>query len=159
MNWNTSYLVVFNRSFVYVYRFKHFRFEHFNPENSLFINIFPLFWKYHLKHAFVCLSIIIYYYFFILFYFFTGVFLAKALQDGRLVDLPLSTPFLKLLCQGDVACPVNVDKRKGYRSGSQPPLEEDPMTSSVFSQVNPSPCKSYLGLLFIYLFSNFTVNL
>ena len=97
--------------------------------------------------------------FLFIFFFFTGVFLAKALQDGRLVDLPLSTPFLKLLCQGDVVCPVNVDKRKGYRSGSQPPLEEDPMTSSVFSQVNPSPCKSYLGLLFIYLFSNFTVNL
>lgn len=31
---------------------------------------------------------------------FLGVFLAKALQDGRLVDLPLSTPFLRLLCQG-----------------------------------------------------------
>ena len=28
-----------------------------------------------------------------------GVFLAKTLQDNRLVDLPLSTPFLKLLCQ------------------------------------------------------------
>ena len=28
-----------------------------------------------------------------------GVFLAKTLQDSRLVDLPLSTPFLKLLCQ------------------------------------------------------------
>merc|ERR550534_3214306 len=32
-------------------------------------------------------------------FWFLGVFLAKALQDGRLVDLPLSTPFLKLLCQ------------------------------------------------------------
>ena len=28
-----------------------------------------------------------------------GVFLAKVLQDSRLVDVPLSTPFLKLLCQ------------------------------------------------------------
>ena len=28
-----------------------------------------------------------------------GVFMAKTLQDSRLVDLPLSTPFLKLLCQ------------------------------------------------------------
>ncbi|KAK8786099.1 hypothetical protein V5799_007534 [Amblyomma americanum] len=31
---------------------------------------------------------------------FLGIFLAKALQDGRLVDLPLSRPFLRLLCQG-----------------------------------------------------------
>ena len=64
------------------------------------------------------------------------MFLAKALQDGRLVDLPLSTPFLKLLCQGDVSCPINPDKRKANRAGSQPPVEEDPMTSSVFSQVS-----------------------
>ena len=41
----------------------------------------------------------------IFFFLFEGVFLAKALQDGRLVDLPLSTPFLKLLCQGEVSCP------------------------------------------------------
>ena len=32
-----------------------------------------------------------------------GVFLAKTLQDARLVDLPLSTPFLKLLCGGEVS--------------------------------------------------------
>lgn len=31
-------------------------------------------------------------------FWFLGVFLAKVLQDGRLVDLPLSAPFLKLLC-------------------------------------------------------------
>lgn len=31
---------------------------------------------------------------------FLGIFLAKALQDNRLVDLPLSLPFLKLLCRG-----------------------------------------------------------
>ncbi|XP_057377283.1 E3 ubiquitin-protein ligase Ufd4-like [Daphnia carinata] len=96
-------------------------------------------------------------------YWFLGVFLAKALQDGRLVDLPLSTPFLKLLCQGDVSCPaqqpvfVNSDSKraKTYRAGSHPPPQqppppptpvpssqqqqqqqevEDPMTSSVFSQ-------------------------
>lgn len=29
---------------------------------------------------------------------FIGVFLAKALQDNRLIDLPLSLPFLKILC-------------------------------------------------------------
>ena len=31
-----------------------------------------------------------------------GVFLAKVLQDSRLVDVPLSTPFLKLLCQVNI---------------------------------------------------------
>ena len=31
-----------------------------------------------------------------------GVFLAKTLQDARLVDLPLSPAFLKLLCGGMV---------------------------------------------------------
>ena len=40
-----------------------------------------------------------------------GVFLAKSLQDSRLVDLPLSLPFLKLLCwsrnsdTGSLLCP------------------------------------------------------
>jgi len=33
---------------------------------------------------------------------FLGCLLAKALQDGRLVDIPLSRPFLKLLCSGEV---------------------------------------------------------
>lgn len=35
-------------------------------------------------------------------FWFLGIFLAKVLQDNRLVDLPLSTPFLKLLCQGEI---------------------------------------------------------
>lgn len=33
---------------------------------------------------------------------FLGIFLAKVLQDNRLVDLPLSMPFLKLMCHGEV---------------------------------------------------------
>ncbi|KAK7477746.1 hypothetical protein BaRGS_00031034 [Batillaria attramentaria] len=33
---------------------------------------------------------------------FMGTLLAKCLQDGRLIDLPLSRPFLKLLCMGEV---------------------------------------------------------
>jgi len=35
-------------------------------------------------------------------FWFCGVMFAKCLQDGRLIDLPLSRPFLKLLCAGDV---------------------------------------------------------
>ncbi|XP_033978177.1 E3 ubiquitin-protein ligase HECTD1 [Trematomus bernacchii] len=33
---------------------------------------------------------------------FLGVFLAKCIQDNRLVDLPVSQPFFKLLCMGDI---------------------------------------------------------
>ena len=36
-------------------------------------------------------------------FWFLGSFLAKTLQDNRLVDLPLSRPFLKLLCQGEIS--------------------------------------------------------
>lgn len=31
---------------------------------------------------------------------FLGIFLAKCLQDNRLVDIPLSSPFFKMLCAG-----------------------------------------------------------
>ncbi|XP_053567838.1 E3 ubiquitin-protein ligase HECTD1 [Bombina bombina] len=33
---------------------------------------------------------------------FLGVFLAKCIQDNRLVDLPISKPFFRLMCMGDV---------------------------------------------------------
>ena len=36
-------------------------------------------------------------------FWFLGVFLAKTLQDNRLVDLPLSNPLLKLICQGEIS--------------------------------------------------------
>ena len=36
-------------------------------------------------------------------FWFLGAFLAKTLQDNRLVDLPLSRSFLKILCQGEIS--------------------------------------------------------
>ncbi|KAM9294001.1 E3 ubiquitin-protein ligase HECTD1 isoform 2-T2 [Gastrophryne carolinensis] len=33
---------------------------------------------------------------------FLGIFLAKCIQDNRLVDLPISKPFFKLMCMGDI---------------------------------------------------------
>ena len=36
-------------------------------------------------------------------FWFLGVFLAKTLQDNRLVDLPLSNALLKLICQGEIS--------------------------------------------------------
>lgn len=35
-------------------------------------------------------------------FLFLGIFLAKCIQDNRLVDLPFSQPFFKLLCMGDI---------------------------------------------------------
>lgn len=35
-------------------------------------------------------------------FFFFGTLLAKCLQDKRLIDMPLSRPFLKLMCMGEV---------------------------------------------------------
>lgn len=68
-------------------------------------------------------------------FWFLGVFLAKVLQDNRLVDLPLSRSFLKLMCHGDIQNTVN--ERIGFggvvtqKRGSQ---EEDIMTASLISE-------------------------
>ncbi|XP_045131786.1 E3 ubiquitin-protein ligase HECTD1-like isoform X6 [Portunus trituberculatus] len=69
---------------------------------------------------------------------FLGIFLAKTLQDNRLVDLPLSRPFLKLMCHGEFA---NVKDRGLAGSSVKPrggfsslPMEEDLMTSSIISE-------------------------
>ncbi|XP_069935867.1 E3 ubiquitin-protein ligase HECTD1 isoform X2 [Cherax quadricarinatus] len=69
---------------------------------------------------------------------FLGIFLAKTLQDNRLVDLPLSRPFLKLMCHGEFA---NVKDRGITGSYAKPrgglsslPVEEDLMTSSIISE-------------------------
>ena len=51
-------------------------------------------------------------------FWFLGVFLAKTLQDNRLVDLPLSYPFLKLLCQGEVSALVK-EKSHIVQAGMQ----------------------------------------
>ncbi|XP_015248026.1 PREDICTED: E3 ubiquitin-protein ligase HECTD1 [Cyprinodon variegatus] len=49
---------------------------------------------------------------------FLGIFLAKCIQDNRLVDLPVSQPFFKLLCMGDIK--ANMSKLL-YQSRSSPP--------------------------------------
>ncbi|GAB6021555.1 hypothetical protein CHUAL_004153 [Chamberlinius hualienensis] len=58
-----------------------------------------------------------------------GVFLAKTLQDNRLVDLPLSLPFLKLMCQGEIS--ANVRERS---IGKGPKVDLDAMISSTISE-------------------------
>ena len=60
------------------------------------------------------------------YFWFLGVFIAKVLQDGRLVDLPLSNSFLQLLCHNKTLSKVRVPH------AVKP--NEDPMTSSVMSE-------------------------
>lgn len=64
-------------------------------------------------------------------FYFLGVFLAKVLQDNRLVDLPLSRSFLKLMCNGDIQKTVN--ERIGFAS-IRKTVEDDVMTSSFISE-------------------------
>ncbi|KAK9885691.1 hypothetical protein WA026_012456 [Henosepilachna vigintioctopunctata] len=64
-------------------------------------------------------------------FWFLGVFLAKVLQDNRLVDLPLSRSFLKLMCHGEILNAVN--ERIGF-AGSRKATEDDIMTSSLISE-------------------------
>lgn len=61
-------------------------------------------------------------------FWFLGVFLAKVLQDGRLVDLPLSKSFLQLLCHNKILS----DTRKLTALSKK--FNDDIMTSSVMSE-------------------------
>lgn len=60
-------------------------------------------------------------------FWFLGVFLAKVLQDGRLVDLPLSRALLKLMCGGDARFRDDGAATPGAAAAS------DVMTSSLIS--------------------------
>ena len=62
------------------------------------------------------------------------VFLAKTLQNSRLVDLPLSPAFLKLLCGGEVSGCVR--ESSTIVTMYSPELLEDVMTSSLLSVVS-----------------------
>ena len=82
------------------------------PPSPLFQKVTQLFWK-------------------------LGVLLAKTLQDARLVDLPLSSAFFKLLCGGE----VSGRDGEGYSdivTRYSPELLEDVMTSSLLSTVSES---------------------
>lgn len=65
------------------------------------------------------------------YFWFLGVFLAKVLQDNRLVDLPLSKSFLKLMCHGEIQNTVN--ERIGFVSVRKT-TDDDIMTSSYISE-------------------------
>lgn len=54
------------------------------------------------------------------------------LQDNRLVDLPLSTPFLKLMCHGEIH--NNVNEKIGLLPGTKKAADDDLMVSSYISE-------------------------
>ncbi|BES94932.1 Sad1 / UNC-like C-terminal [Nesidiocoris tenuis] len=66
-------------------------------------------------------------------FWFLGVFLAKVLQDNRLVDIPLSQQFLKIICQGDRLPQKNnrLNILTRARSG-----DDDVMMSSLISELS-----------------------
>lgn len=73
------------------------------------------------------------------YFWFLGVFLAKVLQDGRLVDLPLSNSFLQLLCHNKSLSKVrmpNVTKSN-----------EDPMMSSIMSEESTDFAETYSKMM------------
>jgi len=57
-----------------------------------------------------------------------GMLFAKCIQDGRLVDIPLSRPLLKLMCMGDVA--DNVTLSCSVESSREPSSEPLQVTKS-----------------------------
>jgi E3 ubiquitin-protein ligase HECTD1 len=86
------------------------------------------------------------------YFWFLGVFLAKVLQDNRLVDLPLSRPLLKLMCRGDISNNVNekigltgVTQESMSSSMSSSFISEEGETDATYSSLEP--CPWYAGLL------------
>ena len=94
---------------------------------------------------------------------FMGIFFAKCIQDSRLVDIPLSRPFLKLMCMGDVVDNVSQNYRElltrrpsedldSPRSDESTPTEDmdkelilDPPKPRYRSQISCTSTTSTLG--------------
>ena len=77
------------------------------------------------------------------YFWFLGVFLAKVLQDNRLVDLPLSRPFLKLMCRGDIT--NNVNEKIGLTGVTQESMSSS-MASSFISEEGEQDTAGYSSL-------------
>ena len=67
-----------------------------------------------------------------------GIFFGKCIQDGHHVDMPLSRPFLKLLCHGDVEDNIITTS---YRKS--PTKQHSPVSASTAAKLTPW----YSGLL------------
>ncbi|XP_060789894.1 E3 ubiquitin-protein ligase HECTD1 isoform X5 [Neoarius graeffei] len=98
-------------------------------------------------------------------FLFLGIFLAKCIQDNRLVDLPVSQPFFKLLCMGDIKSNMSKllyetrsdsDRRfsdihseasteeEPYLTGS---FDEDSKSEFILDPPKPKPPAWYHGIL------------
>lgn len=91
---------------------------------------------------------------------FLGVFLAKCIQDSRLVDLPLSRPFFKLLCMGDIKSNMSkllydspsVDRgltlsEAGTEDHDSTLFDEDSKSEFILDPPKPKPPAWYHGIL------------
>lgn len=68
-----------------------------------------------------------------------GTLFAKCIQDGRLVDIPLSRPLLKLMCGGDMSDAVSHARSCGSVCVSRGSDEEDltPTEPMITPPMNP----------------------
>ncbi|XP_025058270.1 E3 ubiquitin-protein ligase HECTD1 isoform X6 [Alligator sinensis] len=98
---------------------------------------------------------------------FLGIFLAKCIQDNRLVDLPVSKPFFKLMCMGDIKSNMSkliyesrgdrdlhctesqseASTEEGHDSLSVGSLEEDSKSEFILDPPKPKPPAWFNGLL------------
>ena len=68
------------------------------------------------------------------------MFIAKCIQDGRRVDLPLSRPFFKLLCTPSAGSSASSDSPVSATAASGPESGQERSDSN--SPCNDSPCSS-----------------
>ncbi|XP_062863375.1 E3 ubiquitin-protein ligase HECTD1 isoform X3 [Trichomycterus rosablanca] len=79
-------------------------------------------------------------------FLFLGIFLAKCIQDNRLVDLPVSRPFFKLLCMGDIKSNMSKllydtrsdSERRFSDIHSEASTEEEPYSTGSFDEDSKS---------------------
>lgn len=74
---------------------------------------------------------------------FLGIFLAKVLQDGRIVDLPLSNSFLQLLCHNKNLSKGSAQKALTQRQRQQQ-QQQDIMVSSIMSEESDRDVESVI---------------
>ncbi|XP_069494582.1 E3 ubiquitin-protein ligase HECTD1 isoform X2 [Ambystoma mexicanum] len=100
-------------------------------------------------------------------YHFLGIFLAKCIQDNRLVDLPISKPFFKLMCMGDIKSNMSkliyesrgdrdmhcmesqseASTEEGHDTLSLGSLEEDSKSEFILDPPKPKPPAWFQGIL------------
>nr|XP_033808048.1 E3 ubiquitin-protein ligase HECTD1 isoform X6 [Geotrypetes seraphini] len=98
---------------------------------------------------------------------FLGIFLAKCIQDNRLVDLPISKPFFKLMCMGDIKSNMSkliyesrgdrsfhctesqseASTEEGHDSLSVGSFEEDSKSEFILDPPKPKPPVWFQGIL------------